>query len=196
MIKKIFSALSPPEPWKLPVIFMLAVFTGIVLVLFRVSNATSYLSDSPEACMNCHVMTPQYATWQRSSHARVATCNDCHVPQDNIFRKYLFKAMDGTRHATMFTLRMEEQVIKIKEAGAGVVQENCIRCHQSYIHKTDLVNSSFASAQEDNSKLCWDCHRETPHGRLRALSSVPLVRVPELESPMPKWLDNYLNQKK
>jgi len=54
--------LEPPDKWKLPVILILAVFTGIALFSFHISNATSYLGDKPETCVNCHIMAPQYAT--------------------------------------------------------------------------------------------------------------------------------------
>ena len=62
---------------------MLGVTAGTAVFVFHISRAASYMSDEPETCMNCHVMTTQYLTWQHSSHARVATCNDCHVPHDN-----------------------------------------------------------------------------------------------------------------
>src|SRR3970040_396575 len=106
-MKKILRSVSPPPKWRIPVIITLGVLIGIGLLILRISNAASYLSDNPNACINCHVMTPQFATWQRSSHARVATCNDCHVPQDNLIRTYAFKASDGLRHSFMFTFRLE-----------------------------------------------------------------------------------------
>jgi cytochrome c nitrite reductase small subunit len=66
-----------------------------------ISEAASYLSDDPEACINCHIMIPQYATWRHSSHGRDTVCNDCHVPQDSVFAKYYFKAKDGLRHSAI-----------------------------------------------------------------------------------------------
>ena len=47
---------------------------GLFIYLVHASKALSYLSHDPKACINCHVMNTQYATWQHSSHARVATC--------------------------------------------------------------------------------------------------------------------------
>lgn len=64
----------------------------------------SYVSDDPATCVNCHIMRPEYVTWHHSPHREHATCNDCHVPHDNVFRKYYFKGADGMRHATIFTL--------------------------------------------------------------------------------------------
>lgn len=194
-LKDFLWALTPPQKWRLPVIILLGVLFGLAGVILRISNAVSYLSDSPQACMNCHVMTPQYATWQRSSHARVATCNDCHVPHNNFFGTYFFKAKDGLRHATIFTLRMEPEVIRIKEAGINVVQSNCIRCHSNLVHRVSLKKVTGDMGLEGEDKLCWECHRETPHGRVNSLSSFPMARVPRLTPVMPEWLEKFTSSK-
>ncbi len=182
-MKKLINKLIPPKQWQLPVVILLGMFVGLTAYTFKVSNAISYLSDSPETCVNCHVMNPQYATWKHSSHREHATCNDCHVPHDNFVSKYYFKAADGLRHATMFTLRMEPQVIRIKEAGAKVVQENCKRCHSHLTKNVSIRNNTYKDAHEGNAKLCWDCHREVPHGKVRSLSATPkaLIKVKEKE---------------
>jgi len=193
-IKKFFLNLIPPPRWRLPVIILLGIITGLGLMVVKISNAASYMSDNPDTCINCHVMSTQYATWQRSSHARVATCNDCHVPQDNFVRKYLFKAMDGMRHSYMFTFRLEPQVIKIKNAGLNVVQENCIRCHNTLINTNSIVAVTGNMALHGEGRLCWDCHRETPHGRVKSLSAVPLAKTPDVPPAVPKWIDEIINK--
>jgi cytochrome c nitrite reductase small subunit len=45
-----------------------------------------------------------------------------------------------------------------------------------------------------NERQCWECHRETPHGRVHSLSSVPFARVPDPGSPVPGWLDNLMDK--
>ena len=191
-LKNLISSVLPPARWRVYVIFLVGVLTGLVVLILHVSRAPSYLSDDPKACINCHVMIPQYANWQKSSHYLHATCNDCHVPQDNVIRKYAFKSMDGLRHSTMFTFRLEPQVIKIKEAGINVVQENCIRCHQNVIHPTSLTEFKEVSSMDEKEGLCWTCHREVPHGRVRSLSATPFAIVPELDPVVPKWIEEYL----
>lgn len=186
--KAILDYLLPPRYWKLYVGGLLAVFVGVVAYLFYVSRAHSYLSDNPETCINCHVMAPQYATWQHSAHREVATCNDCHVPHDNLFNHYLFKAQDGLRHATIFTMRAEPQVIQIKEAGIAVVQENCKRCHTPTNERVGLLSVNRENNLHGEGKLCWQCHREVPHGRVKSLSSTPHAQIPLPESPVPDWL--------
>jgi cytochrome c nitrite reductase small subunit len=37
-------------------------------------------------------------------------------------------------------------------------------------------------------RYCWECHRETPHGRVNSLSSGPYARVPVKGSPLPEWM--------
>lgn len=191
-MKRVLRLLKPPEKWHLPVIIMLGVLTGTVLLIIRASNAHSYLSDDPETCINCHVMYSQYASWTHSSHREVAHCNDCHVPHDSFVRKYLFKAMDGMRHATIFTARAEPQVIRIKQAGANVVQENCIRCHFDLVDMIGAVEVTADGHEDGDGARCWDCHRETPHGTVNSLSAAPYTILPRMKSVVPEWLDKAL----
>lgn len=187
-MNRILTFVIPPAEWRLVVMILIGAIIGLGLYAAYSSKAVSYLSDSPETCVNCHIMAPQYATWQHSSHREVATCNDCHVPHDNVFRTYYFKAMDGARHATMFTLRLEPQNIFIKDAGIGVVQENCIRCHGQLVTDAKLLAQTQAFHDKFEDRLCWDCHREVPHGRVKSLSSTPYARVPVPGSIVPGWL--------
>jgi cytochrome c nitrite reductase small subunit len=185
---KLIRNLIPPDPWKLPVLLVAAIFTGLAAFAFHISNATSYLTDKPEACTNCHIMAPQYSTWYHSSHREKTHCNDCHVPHNNVFNKYFFKAKDGLRHATIFTLRAEPQVIFIKEAGRKVVHNNCIRCHGNLITDSKLLAYTDKIHTSRTERRCVECHREAPHGRVNSLSSVPYARVPLPDPVTPDWL--------
>jgi cytochrome c nitrite reductase small subunit len=169
--------------WKLPVMAVCGVATGMGIYLAGVSNGFSYMSDDPKACINCHIMFPEYATWQHSSHREVASCNDCHVPHDTVLKKYFFKAKDGMRHSTIFTLGTEPQVIYAKEESRKVIQENCVRCHSRVLD--DVMQPGFHG---DNARSCTDCHREVPHGRAHSLSSTPNASVPPLSNPIQKWM--------
>jgi cytochrome c nitrite reductase small subunit len=188
MSGKIVKYFLPPPEWQLPVILLLGIIVGTGSFIFRTSRAYSYLSDDPSTCMNCHIMAPQYATWNHSSHRENTNCNDCHVPHDNVFRKYFFKAKDGMRHATIFTLRAEPQVIFIKEAGIEVVQQNCIRCHENLLDDSKLTAYTHQFDHFRSDRLCWECHREVPHGRVNSISSVPNARVPVPSSAVPEWM--------
>ena len=165
--------------WRTAGFLMLGVVAGMGLFVFHISRAASYLSDASETCMNCHVMTTQYVTWQHSSHAGVATCNDCHVPHTSLLAQYGFKAKDGLWHATVFTMRWEPQVIRLSASAVPVVKNNCRRCHAQTI-----ADVAVAEHQPGNLR-CWDCHREVPHGSVRSLSATPGVFHPKLP-PVPE----------
>ena len=159
----------------------------------------AYLGDDPRTCINCHVMTPQYVTWEHSSHREVATCNDCHVPHNNVVNKYYFKAKDGLYHATIYTLRKEPQAIKMKEASAGAVQNNCIRCHMPQVTDAKMASWVDDHVQSRTDRTCWECHRQTPHGRVRSLSSTgfQIERLPIRDQQqifVPEWLEKALNE--
>lgn len=186
-MKAPFRKLAPPARWRIPVILISGILAGLFLYVAYISRVTSYLSDDPSSCMNCHIMAPQYATWSHSAHREKTNCNDCHVPHNNVFNKYYFKARDGMRHATMFTLKREPQVIFIKEEGKQVVQDNCIRCHSDLITDEKVMNYTSQTHHSRTERHCWECHRETPHGRVNSLSSVPYARVPVKGSPLPGW---------
>ncbi|MBK7097266.1 MAG: cytochrome c nitrite reductase small subunit [Sphingobacteriales bacterium] len=174
---------------------LLGLIIGLIGFILYISKAHSYLSDDPKACINCHIMAPEYATWSHSSHGRNTVCNDCHVPHDNFVRKYYFKAMDGLRHATIFSWRAEPQVIRMLKPGETVVQENCIRCHDQL---NSVVSTAVTAkqARHGEGKLCWDCHTDVPHGTKRGLNSAPNARVPLAETPVPEWLDKMIKENK
>jgi cytochrome c nitrite reductase small subunit len=186
--QKFIHKIAPPANWRFPVLILIGILTGLLLFVLHIGRATSYLSDDPDACTNCHVMAPQYATWEKGSHGRVATCNDCHVPNDNSIKKFLFKASDGLRHSYMFTFRLEPQVIRIQPMGKNIVQENCIRCHSNYLHPISLQAINNQPIYEDMDRYCWNCHRETPHGKVHSLSSAPFARVPIVTQRYPEWI--------
>ena len=167
--------------WRPAGFVVLGITGGMALFVFHTSRATSYLSDAPETCMNCHVITTQYVTWQHSSHANVATCNDCHVPHTSLAAQYGFKAKDGLWHATVFTMRWEPQVIRLSVRAVPVVEDNCRRCHAA------VVADVAPAAHQAGDLRCWDCHREVPHGTVRSLSATPEVfrpQLPALSEPM------------
>lgn len=134
------------------------------------SKATSYLSTDSAACANCHVMLSAYNTWERSSHRTAAQCVDCHIPHENVVRKYAAKARDGARHAWVFTTNTYPEVIRATGSAQSTVQHNCIRCHEGLLVASPAHNALFLEDGEAE-RLCWSCHRTVPHGKGNSISS-------------------------
>ena len=157
---------EPPRRLK-GFIGLAAVLTGILAGVggftFLYAEGFSYMSDDPDVCVNCHIMQPQYDSWQKASHHTVARCVDCHLPHD-FFRKYLAKADNGWHHSKGFTMQDFHEPIMIKEPNSQVLQENCLACHGDLVH--ELVVGVNGPADEVR---CVHCHVEVGHGETTGL---------------------------
>src|SRR5262245_38428778 len=111
---------------------LIGVLIGTGLFTIDYADATAYLSSDPKACVNCHIMRDEYDGWQKAPHHAIATCNDCHVPQ-NFVGKYATKADHGYRHSKGFTFQDFHEPIQIKASSLAVVQDNCVRCHSGFV---------------------------------------------------------------
>ena len=120
-----------------------------------------------------------------------ATCNDCHVPHQNLAVYYGFKAVDGLKHTAYFVGHMEHQAIKAETLTGQVVMDNCIRCHTQL--NTEFVKTGrmgYMTQQAQGGKVCWDCHRGVPHGGMNSLMATPNAEgvTPLPPSPVPEWI--------
>lgn len=169
--------------------------TGLFFYLLRMH--TYIIGDDPAACINCHIMSPYYATWAHSAHARNTTCNDCHVPNNNMAAHYAFKGMDGMKHVAYFVTFSERQSIEAEDASAEVIMDNCIRCHKQL--NQEFVNTGridYMEAKRGEGKACWDCYRDVAHMNKNSLSSAPNAEFvePMPPSPVPHWLQKALGR--
>ncbi|MBW2701439.1 MAG: cytochrome c nitrite reductase small subunit [Deltaproteobacteria bacterium] len=142
----------------LAILFGLLIGTGLFTINY--AEGLSYLSTDPKACVNCHIMTPQYDSWQKGSHHTAATCVDCHLPHSFI-AKYIAKAENGYHHSKAFTFQDFHEPIMIKERNSKILQENCVICHGDMVHelfKRDL--------SRPNAVNCIHCHASVGHGAL------------------------------
>jgi cytochrome c nitrite reductase small subunit len=136
---------------------LLGLLAGIGGFTFLYANGLSYMSDDPQVCVNCHIMRPQYDSWQKASHHAVATCVDCHLPHGFI-RKYLSKAENGYHHSRAFTFQDFHEPIMIQAKASRILQENCVECHGALMHP------QLASADGPQEIRCVHCHAGVGHG--------------------------------
>jgi cytochrome c nitrite reductase small subunit len=136
---------------------------GVGLFTFKYAEGLSYLSSDPKACVNCHIMRPQYESWQKGSHHAVATCVDCHLPHDFI-GKYLAKGENGYHHSKGFTFQDFHEPIMIKPKNAAILQANCLACHGEFVH--ELVGGVNGRPDEVQ---CVHCHSGVGHGETTGL---------------------------
>ena len=136
------------------------ILAGVGVFTFYYAKGFSYASNDPKACMNCHVMTEYYDSWNRGSHHKAATCNDCHVPHGPL-EKYLTKAKNGWNHSKAFTLQNFPEPIRITPSNLQALQHNCIECHQ------DMVSGLAAHRDVGRGEArCTQCHQSAGHMKL------------------------------
>ncbi len=137
---------------------LFGIFAGMGGYTFYYAKGYSYLSSDPQACVNCHIMRPQFDGWQHGSHKAAATCNDCHTPHD-FLGKYYTKAENGYHHSKAFTLQNFHEPIQIRKRNEDIVLHNCIRCHGEFVSEI----TAHAGGDFD----CLRCHAGVGHDSAR-----------------------------
>lgn len=142
---------------------VLGLLAGIGGFTFLYAEGFSYISDDPKVCVNCHIMQPQFDSWQKASHHTVATCVDCHLPH-GFFGKYYSKTENGFHHSVAFTFQNFHEPIMIKDKSSRILQDNCLYCHGGLVHE-----QVARAARESDEVRCVHCHRAVGHGATTGL---------------------------
>lgn len=158
------------QRWSLAASVVVGMSLGLGLFTFGYARGSSYLTNDPAACANCHIMSEHYAAWIKASHHAVATCNDCHTPH-NIVGKYTVKARNGFWHSFYFTTGSFPDPLRITERNREVTEHACRYCHaditEAIDHSTANVSvrseSTVRSRHADEPMSCVRCHRYVGH---------------------------------
>jgi cytochrome c nitrite reductase small subunit len=135
---------------------LIGTLAGVGFFTFGYASGASYMTDDPGACVNCHVMRPQFEGWLKSSHGKVAVCNDCHSPPGFI-AKYTTKAVNGFFHSLAFTTQRFPDEIYITRRNFDVTEKACLKCHE------DIVVSIRGVRGHRQDVSCIQCHRTVGH---------------------------------
>ncbi len=136
----------------------LGVLLGSGAFTFTYADGFSYISDDPQACINCHVMQEHYDAWLNSSHSGATVCNSCHAPHGSLVGKYWSKAVNGFNHSLAFTTGSFPEHIEITQPNREIAEAACRQCHTAITHTIE-TGSSAAERLE-----CIRCHASVGHG--------------------------------
>lgn len=150
-----------------PIVMVVAVCIGLLIGIgsytFVYARGYSYLTNDPAACANCHVMRDHFAAWSRSSHANVATCNDCHTPPGAV-AKYVTKAQNGFWHSFYFTTGHYPDPLRITTRNQRVTESACRKCHAPLTESIEPVHvSGRPVAAHASETSCVRCHDRVGH---------------------------------
>lgn len=135
---------------------MAGAMLGVGLYTFGYAQGASYMTNDPQACANCHVMQEQLEGWRKSSHGKVAVCNDCHTPP-GLVPKYFTKALNGFFHSWAFTTGLFPEQIRITDRNFRVTESSCLKCH------ADVVSGVRSTRSHGSDVSCIGCHRTVGH---------------------------------
>ena len=144
--------------WLLPItVMLLGMAIGIGAFTFVYARGSSYMTNDPTACANCHIMREHYSAWTKSSHRAVAVCNDCHAPHD-LIGKYMTKARNGFWHSFYFTTGNFPDPLRITPRNHEVTEHACRDCHEPI---TEAIDHGAPTHGEPIS--CTRCHPRVGH---------------------------------
>jgi cytochrome c nitrite reductase small subunit len=135
----------------------IGVAAGVGAYTFIYAKGSSYLTNDPAACANCHVMQEYYDAWVKSSHRAVAVCNDCHTPH-SLVPKYMTKASNGYHHSMAFTTGDFPDNIRIKPHNREITEHACRSCHETVVQEIEHPDSRGEVS-------CIRCHDTVGHMR-------------------------------
>jgi cytochrome c nitrite reductase small subunit len=135
---------------------LLGSLAGIGLFTFGYARGSSYMTDDPAACANCHVMRDQYEGWMKASHRSAAVCNDCHTPAGFV-PKYAIKALNGFKHSWAFTTGWFPDRIEITPFDYRITDAACLKCH------AEIVDGLRSVRGHRTDVSCIACHRTVGH---------------------------------
>src|SRR2546423_1592592 len=140
---------------------LLGSLLGVGVYTFGYGKGLSYFSTDPAACANCHIMRDELDSWQKGPHHGGAKCVDCHLPHEFV-PKMVAKTDNGWRHSKAFTLQAFHEPIQITPHNSRILQENCLRCHEDFVHA--IVSGSTT---DQDAIRCVHCHQGVAHGARR-----------------------------
>lgn len=138
---------------------VLLMYAGVFLLVFY--GALGIISQ-PFVCSGCHMMNPEYYTWQASSHGRAGVkCRECHIPPGPVnFVKYNFLGLKNVYSAFTGSFVSPVKMLKTTPDSA------CQKCHDQTEKTVTSKGMLIVSHDRHNSEgvHCGKCHRGVAHG--------------------------------
>ncbi len=129
------------------ILLVFCFFISAVLIYY----IQGYIIDNPKSCNTCHIMNDHYDSWEKSTHNKASTCNDCHIsPKKN---KYAEEIKIGCKHTINFLFGKYRKPLQISPESHSYVIENCYRCHTYLVYSRGLY-----IIHHKNAVACIECH--------------------------------------
>jgi len=132
---------------------------GGVLGIILFTGVALKVTSTPQFCSSCHEMTPEVATWQVSSHSKIA-CVACHIePGAQNLVKHKISAL--TQLFEHVTRTVPDPIVMPHP----IKNESCIECH-SMARKVTTSGDILIPHDKhlEQGIACVACHAGVAHG--------------------------------
>ncbi len=138
------------------------IITGLLVFLFGGMYAATALTSTPEFCKSCHIMQPEYATWQASSHSQIS-CVECHV-DSGLVNEMKHKVV-ATKELYMYVTKTYELPIRMTE---DIPDNRCLKCHSTKRPVSPSYQGLYIPHDKHNKAGvgCIKCHSGVAHGKI------------------------------
>lgn len=136
---------------------------GILLLLVASAFGVLKLTMAPSFCARCHVMAPEYVTWQASSHVQIA-CTSCHIKPG--LGNLIAHKLGASKELLLYFTNTYNRPIKMADMLPDMVCTQCHSAYRSFTPSGDLIIPHDKHA--DKKVLCVECHKGVAHGNIVA----------------------------
>lgn len=132
---------------------------GMVFAVVFSTGAALKATSTPQFCSSCHEMAPEYATWQVTSHSKIA-CVTCHIEPGaaNFVKHKLSSMVQLYEHVTG---NIPEPIVMPHP----IKNEVCEQCHSTVRKVTASGDIIIPHDKHLNQGIaCVACHAGVAHG--------------------------------
>lgn len=143
---------------------LLILISGSIILLSALTVGGVLFTMRSSFCSSCHVMLPEYRTWEVSSH-RGTACVDCHIEPGlgNLIKDKIGAMVQVFKHVT----RTYPSPIEFPWQSKDIPNETCLKCHparETYTPTGDIIVPH--GKHLERGVKCVDCHIGVVHGRI------------------------------
>ncbi|PKM81682.1 MAG: hypothetical protein CVU89_07970 [Firmicutes bacterium HGW-Firmicutes-14] len=136
--------------------------SGILILLLLSVIGMTYATSAPKFCSTCHIMKPEHATWEASSHSQI-NCVTCHV--DPGLTNALKHKVVAAKELYLYITKGYELPVQMTEK---LPDSRCLQCH-SVKRKVSPSYPGLYIPHElhyDKKVACVKCHQGVAHGKI------------------------------
>jgi nitrate/TMAO reductase-like tetraheme cytochrome c subunit len=156
-VKRFLASVRHMSPKKLLLIGLGGVL-GISLLTAGVLNATS----TPQFCSICHEMTPEHATWEASSHSKIA-CVTCHIEPGAI--SLVKHKISSMKQLYLHVTGTVPEAIVMPDPIKNSVCEQCHNMARTVDSSPGIISAHDKHLAQGIS--CVTCHAGVAHGFIK-----------------------------